>query len=364
MAETFQTSGGVELNVKIDGPPDAPVTIMLAHGWTLDARSWSPVARALTAPGRPPTRVIRYDHRGHGRSASIPRDQMTIEWLADDLAELLVGLIPNGPVVLGGHSMGGMAIMALAERHPDLFAQRVAGVALVSTAAGGLADSTLGLSVRALGALRRGETRLARSVWWARRPVLTRRPSVLAPAMRFLLLGPGADRGALRTTTRCVADCRPDSMIGFRPTLDAHDRDAALAAFDSIPTEVLVGSRDRLTPVQHSRRIVRTAQKARLRVYPGAGHMLPLERVHSVAERLAELAETVLAGAPSRGSTPVAVNGAPAGGGRSADGSPAGDRSADGSPAGDRSADGSPAGGGLSRAPSGSGPGPAKPAGT
>jgi pimeloyl-ACP methyl ester carboxylesterase len=311
--ETFHTSAGVELNVKVDGPVAAPVTIVLTHGWTLDVRSWGPVARALTAPGRPPIRVIRYDHRGHGRSASIARERMTIEGLADDLAELFGELVPDGPVVLGGHSMGGMTIMALAERHPELFAQRVGGVALVSTAAGGLADNTLGLSVRALGALRRGEARLARSARWASRPVFTRRPALLAPGMRFLLLGPGADRGALRITAQCVADCRPDSMIGFRPTLDAHDRDAALEAFDAIPTEVLVGTRDRLTPVHHSRRIVRGAQKARLRVYPGAGHMLPLERVDAVAERLAELAATA---------------------------------------------------GAASRAPSGSGPGPARPAGT
>jgi pimeloyl-ACP methyl ester carboxylesterase len=289
-SQTFRTSTGVELNVKADGPGDAPVTVILTHGWTLDVRTWGPVARALTAPGRPPIRVIRYDHRGHGRSCSIPRERMTIEGLADDLAELLNELVPDGPVVLGGHSMGGMTIMALAERHPELFAQRVGGVALVCTAAGGLADGTLGLSVRALGALRRGEARLARSAWWARRPVLTRRPALLTPGMRLLLLGPGADRGALRITTQCVADCRPDSMIGFRPTLDAHERDAALAAFDAIPTEVLVGTRDRLTPVHHSRRIVRGAQKARLRVYPGAGHMLPLERVDAVAGRLAELA--------------------------------------------------------------------------
>ncbi|MDT7685562.1 MAG: hypothetical protein QOG57_5872, partial [Pseudonocardiales bacterium] len=134
---SFRTSAGVGLHVQIDGEingeingeidgagagrgdvpggPAAPVTVILAHGWTLDSRSWGPVARALTEgpPGRLPPRVIRYDHRGHGRSELPARADMTIDGLADDLAELLAEFAPTGPVVLAGHSMGGMAIMAL-----------------------------------------------------------------------------------------------------------------------------------------------------------------------------------------------------------------------------------------------------------
>jgi pimeloyl-ACP methyl ester carboxylesterase len=294
----FRTSTGVALHVETDGPRGAPVTCLLTHGWTLDTRSWGPVAKALTQVGRPPLRVIRYDHRGHGRSDSVTRQEMTVEGLADDLAELIEKLAPNGPLVLAGHSMGGMTIMALAERHPDLVAARVAGVALVSTAAGGLADTTLGLSVRALGLVRKGEARLANSSWFNSRPVLTRRPVLLAPGLRTLLIGRHADRGALAITARCIADSRPAAMTGFRPALDAHERDAALAAFDGIPTEVLVGTRDKLTPVRQARRIVATARNARLTLYPDAGHMLPLERVDGVAGCLAQLATA--AGSGSR----------------------------------------------------------------
>jgi pimeloyl-ACP methyl ester carboxylesterase len=293
---SFRTSAGAGLHVESDGPPDAPVTVVLAHGWTLDSRSWGPVSAALSRrdpgdPARPPVRVIRYDHRGHGRSELVARADMTIDGLADDLAELVTELAPTGPVVLGGHSMGGMAIMALAERHPALLAERVAGVALVSTASGGLADTNLGLSVRVLGLVRKGEAKLAEAAWVDRRPALTRRPALLAPGLRALLVGRGADRGALRITTRCLADCRPAVMVGFRPTLNEHERDAALAAFDGIPTEVLVGTSDKLTPVHQSRRIVEHARRARLTLYPGAGHMLPLERVDGVVGRLTGLAE-------------------------------------------------------------------------
>ena len=51
---------------------------------------------------------------------------------------MLDAVVPDGPVVLVGHSMGGMTIVALAEQHPELFGDRIVGVALISTTAGGL----------------------------------------------------------------------------------------------------------------------------------------------------------------------------------------------------------------------------------
>jgi pimeloyl-ACP methyl ester carboxylesterase len=79
-------------------------------------------------------------------------------------------------------------------------------------------------------------------------------------------------------------------VSGFQPTLEAHERDAALAAFADIPTAVLVGSRDRLTPVRAARRIADAVPSADLTIFPEAGHMLPLERVSGVASRIAALA--------------------------------------------------------------------------
>jgi pimeloyl-ACP methyl ester carboxylesterase len=75
----------------------------------------------------------------------------------------------------------------------------------------------------------------------------------------------------------------------FRPTLDEHERDAALAAYARTPTTVLVGSRDRLTPVAAARQIADALPSAQLTVFPGAGHMLPVERVDGVAARIAAL---------------------------------------------------------------------------
>jgi pimeloyl-ACP methyl ester carboxylesterase len=284
------TADGTRLHATSDGPADAAVTVVLAHGWTLDARTWGPVTDALLRGSPRPPRVIRYDHRGHGGSDAAERASMTIEQLADDLAELITRVVPDGSLVLGGHSMGGMTIMALAQRHPELVSRRVAGVALVATASGGLGAPTLGLSARRIEMVRRAERRLYASRAWARRPALTRHPWLLAPGLRWLLLGRDADATAVRITTQCVAGCRPLTVSGFRPTLEAHERDAALDVFGSIPTVVLAGSRDRLTPVRYSRRIAAALPSASFTIFPEAGHMLPVERGPEVATRIAALA--------------------------------------------------------------------------
>jgi pimeloyl-ACP methyl ester carboxylesterase len=118
--------------------------------------------------------------------------------------------------------------------------------------------------------------------------------------MRWLLLGarPGAE--ALRITCETVGGCRPLTVSGFQATLETHERAAALAAFADIPTVVLVGSRDRLTPVRAARRIVDALPSAGLTIFPEAGHMLPLERVSGVASRIAALARGAVRNAELR----------------------------------------------------------------
>ncbi len=133
------TPDGALLHATVDGDPDAPVTVVLAHGWTLSQAAWDDVAELLApdvAAGG--LRLVRYDQRGHGRSTWGDVDPVSIDLLGEDLVAVLAELAPSGPVVLGGHSMGGMTIMALAAAHPELIGERVRGVALVDTSAGEL----------------------------------------------------------------------------------------------------------------------------------------------------------------------------------------------------------------------------------
>lgn len=91
--------------------------VVLSHALGCDLSMWDEVTRVL----EPRYSVVRYDHRGHGRS-SAGAGMFTIEDLADDAATLIRGELGGAPVHFVGLSMGGMTAQALAARHPELVA--------------------------------------------------------------------------------------------------------------------------------------------------------------------------------------------------------------------------------------------------
>ncbi|WP_433268721.1 alpha/beta fold hydrolase [Actinosynnema sp. CS-041913] len=278
----FVTSDGTALHVLDDGPRDAPVTTVLVHGWTLDHTSWDLVAPAL------PGRVLRYDHRGHGGSAASSADGSSIARCADDLAELLAARVPTGRIVFAGHSMGGMTLMALAEQHPSVL-PRVAGIVLVNTSSGDLSGTTLGLPGALGRAFVAGEAASNRRLAKLRRAQLLKRTEVLRPGLRWLLFGKRPSWSHVASAAAMVGRCNPVAMVAFRGSLDEHDRVKALKEFAGIPTVVLAGGSDRLTPVRHARVLADELPHAELVIYPGAGHMLPLERSAEVTAHIAAL---------------------------------------------------------------------------
>ncbi|MGP4019186.1 alpha/beta fold hydrolase [Saccharopolyspora sp. 5N708] len=107
--------------------------------------------------------------------------------------------------------------------------------------------------------------------------------------MRWLLFGSHPERGDVAVTADWVAASHPANMAAYRHALAEHDRPAALAALRAVPTLVLAGLSDRLTPFSHARRIADALPDAKLLIYADAGHMLPLERADEVTARVAEL---------------------------------------------------------------------------
>jgi pimeloyl-ACP methyl ester carboxylesterase len=282
----FVTSDGTALHVVDEGPVDSPVTVVLVHAWTLDHTSWDRVASTLSRT----VRVLRYDHRGHGGSSPAPFGTATIDQLASDLSELITDRVPSGPLVLAGHSIGGMTLMALAERNPELVASRVTGVAFVATSSGGLDTLTLGLPGPLARVVMRGErfvnSRLAR----VEHRALLAKPRLAEPGLRWLLFGRRPRREDVAAAAEQVARVHPASMVGFRASLSDHARRAALAVYKDIPAVVLAGGEDRLTPPAHSRLIAAELPSSELVIYPGAGHMLPFERGLEVTARIGGLA--------------------------------------------------------------------------
>ena len=123
---------GVRLHAEVCGPEDAPVTVVFCHGYTLSQEVWHYQRQELAKD----TRLVLWDQRSHGRSDRSDPAHIGIDQLGRDLAAVLAATVPGAaPVVLVGHSMGGMTIMALADQQPELFGPKVIGVLLISTTA-------------------------------------------------------------------------------------------------------------------------------------------------------------------------------------------------------------------------------------
>lgn len=299
-----RTGDGALIHAVVDGPDDAPVTLVLAHGWTLAQASWDDVAHLLTpkvAAGE--LRLIRYDQRGHGRSTwgryADDVAELSIDQLGADLGDLIDQLVPSGPVVLGGHSMGGMTIMCLAAARPELFENRVRGVALVSTSAGDLAPAGKTLAERLQLKLAPGLVTVA--IGGAR--ALERMRQLVPPAhprhrkiVRELLYGADATDEMVVAGAEIMHASTVRSFAAFYPALGRHDKRSELKALTGVPVEVLVGDSDKLTPQRHSRRLAEALPDAALHVAERTGHMLPQERPRLVAEAIERLLAAATAG--------------------------------------------------------------------
>ncbi len=138
------TPDGVPLAVREVGPENAPLTVVFAHGFCLRMGAFHFQRARLAEQWGPQVRMVFYDHRGHGQSGEASPDSYTVEQLGKDLESVLAVMAPRGPVVLVGHSMGGMTVLSHARQYPQRYPTRIVGVALISSAAEGVSRSPLG----------------------------------------------------------------------------------------------------------------------------------------------------------------------------------------------------------------------------
>ena len=298
---------GVLLHVEVDegspdtASPDTP-TVVFSHGFCLSSASWVLQRKSLVRQG---FRVVAWDQRGHGQSGRGSAESCTIDQLGRDLHRVLEDVVPEGPLVLIGHSMGGMTMMALAEQHPETIRDRVIAAAFVATSAGGTQLVSLGFG-KYFGHLvgRFGPGLLDRL---AARPQLVRRAlragrdveQFLVERWSFASPVPPA---AVQLTSDLIFATPLDVMADFLPSLDGHDKRAALVHFHGVETLVLNGVHDVLTPPEHSEAIVREIPGAEHLVIEEAGHIIMLEHAEVLDEQFAELIErgmrAAAAGAP------------------------------------------------------------------
>jgi pimeloyl-ACP methyl ester carboxylesterase len=300
-----QTEDGVLLSVEEIGPRDAPLTVVFVHGYTLSMASWAFQRRTLAAElasangHRPDARLVFYDHRGHGASSRGAADRSTIRQLARDLMAVIEARAPRGPIVLVGHSMGGMTIMGLAALRPELFGTKVAAVALLSTSSGNLAELTFGLP-DLLTRVRAAFFPVA--AWTMRwRPALAERTRRLAGDLvsavtRSLSFASSDVHPALtRYVDAMIAGTPVDVIAEFYPALAGHDETGSLEPLRRVPTLVLTGDADKMIPKAHSELIVERLPDTEFIVVPEAGHMVLMEKPDEVSAALNALLRRVAA---------------------------------------------------------------------
>ena len=292
---TLLTADGVDIHVEIVEPADGvdlpddyqpagvtshdEPTLVFVHGFCLDMGTFHFQRKELTRQGE--FRMVFYDQPGHGRSGRLTRGEYTLPMLARTLHTVIEETVPDGPIVLVGHSMGGMTIMALAEEYPELFGDRVRGVVFVSTSAGKLDEVNFGMpdvlarfsrhllplvttTGRATAGMIDAARRASSDLAW----LLTRKYGFGSRKADPALVS-YVERMNGRTSTEVVAR--------YLRALYTHARFPALEALSEVRTLAICGDHDQLTPLSHSEEIARVLPDSKLVVVPEAGHVALLE---------------------------------------------------------------------------------------
>ncbi|GAA2363965.1 alpha/beta hydrolase [Dactylosporangium salmoneum] len=289
---TVTTEEGIDLHVEVvDGPGP---TLVFVHGFCLDMGTFHFQRKYFQGKHR----MVFYDQPGHGRSGKLKKGEYTLDSLGAGLRAVLAATTPTGPVVLVGHSMGGMTIMALAEQVPELFESRVDAAVLISTSAGKLDQVTFGfpevvarfrrplmpvvgfagpISSAVIDRARRASTDLA----W----LLTRRygfgTSRPSPALVSYV-----EQMNSTTSTEVIAR--------YLRTLYTHARLLVLGPLRDVPVLLVCGDKDVLTPLAHTYEITSVLPEAELVVVADGGHVVLLEHADEVNEAMDSFLTKVL----------------------------------------------------------------------
>jgi pimeloyl-ACP methyl ester carboxylesterase len=301
-AVTVLADDGVPLHAEVCGPENAAVTIIFCHGYTLSQHVWHYQRRDLADDAR----LVFWDQRSHGRSGRSAPAQVNIDQLGRDLAAVLEATAPGrGPVVLVGHSMGGMTIMALAEQRPELFGGKVAGVALISTTAY-LVDATSWLPAPLRPVARWAGPPLLRGSSHGRRAAVVERirqagGDLAFLSTRFIAFGdPGVSPAVVDFLERVIRATPVDVVADFYLALLDHDKREALSTLGRVPVVVLTGDDDRLIPAWQAAELAAAIPGASLVSVPDTGHMIILERHEIVTEEISDLVALALDEAATR----------------------------------------------------------------
>jgi pimeloyl-ACP methyl ester carboxylesterase len=288
------TPDGVVLHTEVDEGADDDLTLVYIHGYALNLDCWH--FQRLHFRGQ--LRQVLYDLRSHGRSTRSEAERCRIPQLAEDLYQVLQEVVGPGPVVLIGHSMGAMTIMRLAQSRPELFGSQVLGVALFCTSAGQLTDHSPIRGIpgrtfhRVAEPLMAGLNRIPELVSQGRRAgsdlgyVVTRR----------MAFGSDVPPSYVDFASEMLAEIPLEVVADYYPAIGELDEYGALEVIRTVPTVVVGGENDMITPIEHTARIVELLPKAEAIRVEECGHLGMIEKHEVFNGALDRLLERVRVG--------------------------------------------------------------------
>ena len=277
-----EASDGTRLYVRKRKAP-GPLTFLLCDGIACDGFIWRYLADDLLPLGS----LVHWNYRGHGRSAApVNRDLVDIRAFVDDLAAVRAAHT-SGPVILVGHSMGCQLALEGYRDAPD----DVKGLVLICGTSGhlthtfkggdGLARALPGLIERV-----RSRPRLARALWSNVPPEVSVRVALAAGEVDASAIQPED----LRRYSEHVAGLDLEMFLRMLHAVGEQTAEDMLESVD-VPTLVLAGEQDTFTPTYLAERMAAAIPNSELTIYPGATHVVPVERREAVRERIHRFVE-------------------------------------------------------------------------
>jgi pimeloyl-ACP methyl ester carboxylesterase len=283
-----EAADGTKLAVRGAGPVDAPV-LLFSHGFSLDMTTWREQWVDLARDFR----CLFLDHRAHGRSDVPVTADVSLRAMGRDLASVLDAVAPRSPAVLVGHSIGGMAFLALADERPDLLGDRIVGSAILGAAASHVLHGAMGNVTEMLRPRRASLAAAARRVDRLRRVVLAAPHEVPATVARLIQFAPDASDEIVDHVLRLGVGAPSLVWTEGLSELMRMDVRHALPRV-TVPVLVAVGDQDRVTPPAAAVRLAAALPDGRLLIVEGAGHLPMLERPERVNPALRSFARSAL----------------------------------------------------------------------
>ncbi|WP_018296519.1 alpha/beta fold hydrolase [Corynebacterium lubricantis] len=288
-AEGVVDNDGVGVHYYEVGSAEAPVTVVYIHGFTLAAESYYQQVDALREMD---VRQVLVDLRGHGQTGAVRPELCSVDLAADDVWAVIQARNVSGPVILVGHSLGGLVALSLSRRYSGKF--NLAGLVMINSSVEELADQGVPQILA---------TPTADAVYKAveTSPVEADKfreevTKIIAPGLAVAVFQRDTDWELVDFHAAMIHETPLETFVGYFDDLQEHEELQAGPSLRGVPGYILVGAKDDVTPLAQADRLNEIWPEAYLQVIPHAGHMLLLETpevVNAAIQRLVRRATSM-----------------------------------------------------------------------